>query len=285
MSSGDSPVTFQGFDKKDWLYRETLVDDCKEKIQCLTNALLVEPDDGYVWHYLGDMYADFDQEKANYCWNHASRSYLKRLNQFKDDAKMYAKDSLHLIHMDVHSNDVPQVIASMYFSLGSIYMNLEKYPLAADAYKKSYSIKDNDPDCLYYAAEALYYEDRLDEAEKLVNENIEYTDDYKSYYLLGLVLWKKGSHFAAQNNFWKCIEFASDDADSCYYKHLAYHSLGNSKKTEFYLKKAFELEPTSERGFALVRYYEDTGKHRQSKKYYDIIHKIHQKKKNGDIEK
>ena len=45
MSSGDSPVTFQGFDKKDWLYRETLVDDCKEKIQCLTNALLVEHDD------------------------------------------------------------------------------------------------------------------------------------------------------------------------------------------------------------------------------------------------
>jgi tetratricopeptide (TPR) repeat protein len=275
MSSGDSPVTFQGFDKKDWLYRELLVDDSKEKIQCLTNALLVEPDDGYVWHYLGDMYADIDEEKAHYCWNNASKSYLKRLERFKDDVKKYSKDSMHLIMMDVHSNDIHQVIASIFFSLGSIYMNLERYSLAADAYLKSFAIKDNEPLCLYFAAESLYYIEKFDESEKILKDNIKLTHHYKSYYLLGLVLWKKGKHFEAQNNFWECIYHAYDDADSCYQKHLAYHALGNPRKTEYYLKKAFEIEPTAERGFDLIRYYEENQKHGKCKKYYDLVHKMH----------
>jgi tetratricopeptide (TPR) repeat protein len=272
-------LIFQNLDKKDWLHRDYLSSDRMEGIRCLSNALICDPDDGYIWHELGDRYADFDLEKAEYCWKHAKRSYKKRLERFKVDAVKYSQDKSHLLFMDISSSDVPQIIASMYFSLGSIHMNLDEHFDAVEAYKKSFAIKDNDPDCLYLAGEAYYYEDKLDDAEKMIEENLELTDDYRSYYLLGMILWKKGKFFSAQENFWNCIEWCGHDADSCYYKHLAYHALGNPKKTEAYLKKAFELESSTKRAFDLIKYYEETGRNQKCKKYYDFLHKIHKKVK------
>ena len=276
-------MTIKGLDKKDWLHREYLSDNEKQKIDCLSNAIFIDPDDGYVWHALGDKYADFDSEKAKYCWNHAAKSYLKRLHRFKDDAKKYRKDSSHLLFMDVTSSDVVQLIASMYFSLGSIYMNLEKWSLAVEAYKQSYSIDDDQADCLYFAAEACFNMEQYDRAEKLLRKNIEMTEEYQSYYLLGIVLWKKNEFHEAQRCFWSCIEEAFDDADSNYYKHLAYHALGNSKKTEFYLKKAYECEPNTERIFDLIRFYEDMGESQKCIKYYEIAHKIHKNTQTKEI--
>jgi predicted Zn-dependent protease len=285
MSSGEKPMTFLGLDKKDWLHREILVDSDKEKIQCLSNALMVDPEDGYLWHTLGDKYADFDEQKAKYCWSHAKNSYQKRLEQFKIDAKKYAKDSSHLLHMEVTSTDVLQIISAMYFSLGSIHMNLSEYELAISAYDKSYSIKDNDPDCLYYSAEANFYLDKLHEAEDRLVKNIKSTNDYKSHYLLGLIRWKKNEFNSSLQSFWNCINASGNDADSCYHKHLAYNALGNSKKTEFYLKKAFEKEPSEERAFDLIKFYEETGKTKLCKKYYDLVHKMHKKSQNTVEEK
>ena len=278
-------MTFKGLDKKDWLHREYLSDDDKQKIECLSNAIFNDPNDGYIWHALGDKYADFDSEKADYCWNHAAKSYLKRLDRFKDDAKKYRKDSSHLLFMDVTSSDVVQLIASMYFSLGSIYMNLEKWSLAVDAYKESFSIRDDQADCLYFAAEASFNMEQYDRAEKLLRKNIEMTEEYQSYYLLGIVLWKKNEFHEAQQCFWSCIDEAFDDADSNYYKHLAYHALGNSKKTEFYLKKAYECEPNTERVFDLIRFYEEKGESQKCKKYYEIAHKLHKSGQTKEIRK
>lgn len=279
MSQGESPLTFLGFDKKDWIHKESLVNEDKEKIQCLTNALFADPNDGNIWHELGDKYADFDQEKAQHCWSNASKSYLNRLEKFKDDAKKYSKNSSHLLFMDVYSSDIIQVIASMYFSLGSIYINLEKYSLAVDAYKTSYSLKDNS-DCLYFAASALYDLNQFEKAKKIISKNIELTDKYQSHYLLGIIHVKNNEIFLAQQSFWNCIYNAGKDAQSCHYKYLAYEMLGNYKMAEFYLKKALKIEPKNQqRMLNLIEYYEETGKHNKTQKYYDKLHMLHRQTK------
>ena len=284
VSQGEHPLTFKGLGKKDWLHRAYLSDNEKQKIECLSNALFDDPEDGHVWHTIGDKYADFDSEKADYCWNQAATAYLKRLDKFKDDAKKYRKDSSHLLFMDVTTSDVIQLIASMYFSLGSTYMNLKKWSFAIEAYNQSYSINDN-PDCLYFTAEACLNLKDYDRSEELLRKNIEITWEYRAYYLLGIVLWRKNQFHEAQHCFWSCIDVAFDDADSNYYKHLAYRALGNSKKTEFYLKKAFECEPNTARVFDLISFYEEARDSKKCKKYYAIAHELHKKSQIKEVQK
>ena len=40
-----------------------------------------------VWQELGNRHADFDQEKALYCWSNALKSYLDTLNQTRIEIK------------------------------------------------------------------------------------------------------------------------------------------------------------------------------------------------------
>lgn len=268
-------MTFLGFDKKDWLHKKLLVDEDKEKIQCLTNALFVDPNDGRVWQELGNRYADFDQEKALYCWSNALKSYLGRLEKFKDDAKKYSKDSTHLLFMDVYSSNVISEIASMYFALGSVYTNLEKYSLAVDAYKTSCTL-EFDSDCLYYSASALYELKEYEKAEQLISENIGVTDDYKSHYLLGSIFWMQNEIDSSQKSYWNCIYKADTDAESCHYKSMAYGMLGNYQKKEYYLKKGFQIEPNNpQRALSLIEYYEENGDYNMTQKYYKKLHMLH----------
>ena len=271
-------MTFLGLDKKDWIYRESIVDDPKEKIRCLSNALIVDPTDANIWYELGERYTT-DKDKSQYCWSMAAKCYKNRLEKFKVDAIEFAKDSNHLLFMDVKSSDIIGEIEIMYFSLGSTYLNLDKFNLASEAYLKSYSFRKNDPDCLYFAAKAYYYSENYDKAKELLLQNIDLTSEFQSYYLLGLVHLKQGNIRLGLSNFWKCIENADyHDAESYYYKHLAYNELGNLKKTEYYLKKAFECEPNKSRAFDLVDFYEQTENHSKCKKYYDLLHSFYREK-------
>ena len=141
MCRGGKGLRFQGLDKKDWLHQSSLVSEDSEKIRCLEGALLANPDDAFVWHDLGDLYADINLEKAKYCWNIAIKFYKKRLDQFHTDAKKYLKDSNHLLLMNVESADIPKEISRRFFNLGSTYYNLNEYALAADAYISAYNVE------------------------------------------------------------------------------------------------------------------------------------------------
>lgn len=272
-------------DKKDWLYKYNLVENCSEKIQCLEHALLEDPTDAFVWHELGDIYSDFNDKKAVYCWNYASKSYEKRIEMFKVDAIKYQKNSNHLLFMDVVTEDMQHEISMRLYNLGSCYMNLGKYSLASKYFLKSYSINSDNEDALYFASEALYYVEQMSEALEYLLEYVDLVNDYKAYYLIGMIYWKRNEIMNAQKYFWSCIDFAANDVDSCYHKHLAFGMLGNKKLEESFLKEAVlqNMDDVEMMG-NLIKYYEESDQPKRAYRYYRILH-IKEKKRKESIQK
>ena len=278
-------MTFLEFDKKDWLHKKILVDNDKEKIQCLVYALFLDPNDGYVWHELADRYADLDnQTSARYCWLMSEKSYLERLEKFKEDSKKYKKDSSHLLFMDVNTTEITKVISNLYFNLGSIYDNLEKYSLSGESFQKSFKLNNENSDALYYGARAFRTCKKFDEAIELFLKHIVLTGDYHSHYYLGIIKHEQNDIRNSLGHFWACIESAGNDAESCIFKHLSFWMLGNYKKAKYYLLKAHKLEPEDpQRCLDLIEFLEECGNKENTNKYYNLLHKMHKKKKLEEI--
>ena len=277
-------MTFLGFDKKDWIYRNSIVDTDKERIQCLSNALFVDPDDGFVWHLLGDKYGDSNEDKANYCWSKAAKSYEKRLEKLKEDAIKYHKDSSHLLFMDVESPNIKEFVTTIYYNLGSVYSNLEKNSLAVEAYKQSYKIDKENYDALYFLGVELRTCKKYELAKKAFEKHIEKTGDYHSHYMIGMILSDQNQISQSLRHFWDCIVNAGKDAESCFFTHLSYAMLGNYKGAKHYLVKAQKLEPENpKRCLDLIEFLEEYGKNENTMKYYRILEKIHKKRKSEEI--
>ena len=272
-------------DKKDWLHKYCLVDTCLEKVQCLENAVIEDPNDAFVWHELGDIYADFDHDKAVYCWSHASKSYEKRLEQFKDDVQKFQKNPNHLLFMNVDSADMQHEISLRLYNLGSCFANLEKHSLSSESFLKSYSINSDNIDAVYYASKELYESERMSDAQKHLLEYLEFVNDYRAWYLLGMIHWKRNEINDAQNCFWECIDHADDDIDACYHKHLAFFMLGNRKLAESYLKDAvFQDLDNEDMIESLIKFYEENDMPKRAYRYYRILHQKEKKqKKNLEI--
>jgi len=273
------------FDKKDWLYKSFLVDTCSEKIKCLENAVIEDPHDAFVWHELGDIYSDIDHNKAIHCWSHASESYEKRLEQFKDDAQKFQKNSNHLLFMDVDSTDMRHEISLRLYNLGSCFANLENHFLASNAFLKSYAINSDNVDAMYYASKELYESERMSDAQEYLLKYLEFVNDYRAWYLLGMIYWKRNEISDAQNCFWACIDYAGDDIDSCYHKHLAFFMLGNKKLAESCLKSAVFQDLDNEGMLeSLIKFYEENDMPKRAYRYYRILHQKERKlKKNLEI--
>lgn len=273
-------MTFLGLDKKDWLHKASLVEDDKERIKYLSNALMADPDDGFVWHDLGDKYENCDESKANYCWTMSAKAYSKRLEKFKSDLIQHRKNPTHLLFMDIKSTDVRQEVSMVYHNLGTVYYNMKQYGMSADNYSKAFALDEHNHDAQYFGASALSFCKRYDAAEKLFKEHIEATNDYHSHFMLGRIKTEQNRIAESLHHFWDCIEAADSDADGYYYKYYSYAMLGSYKKAEYYLKKAFALEPKNpEWARYLIELYEETNTHAKAIKYYHILHKLHRESK------
>lgn len=267
-------------DKKDWLYKSFLVDTCSEKIKCLENAIVEDPHDAFVWHELGDVYANIDYNKAMHCWSRASESYEKRLEQFKDDAQKFQKNSNHLLFMDVDTADMKHEISLRLYNLGSCFVNLGKHSLASEVFLKSYSLNSKNIDAIYYASNELYKSERMRDAQEHLLEYLEFVNDYRAWYLLGMIYWKQNKISDAQNCFWKCIDYAGDDIDACYHKHLSFFMLGNRRLAESYLKDAvFQDLGNEDMLESLIQFYEENDMPKRAYRYYRILHQKEKKKK------
>jgi len=267
-------------DKKDWIHKSCLVDTCLERIKCLENAVMEDPNDAFVWHELGDIYADFDHDKAVYCWSHASESYKKRLEQFKDDVQKFQKNSNHLLFMNVDSADMQHEISLRLYNLGSCFANLEKYSLASKAFLKSYSLNSKNVDAIYYASNELYKSERISDAQEHLLEYLEFVNDYRAWYLLGMIYWKQNEINDAQNCFWECIDYAGEDIDASYHKHLAFFMLGNKKLAESCLKDAvFQNLNNEDMIESLIKFYEENDMPKRAYRYYRILHQKQKKQK------
>ena len=267
-------------DKKDWLYKSNLVESCSEKIECLKHAIIEDHDDAIVWHDLGDIYADFDHDKAVYCWNYAVKFYEKRIEQFKYDAREFQKNSNHLLFMNIDTAEVQDEISMRLYNLGSCYTNLEKYSFASESFLKSYSIDSENVDAIYYASRALYDSERMSEALKHLLEYVEIINDYRAYYLIGMIYWGRNEIMDALKNFWRCINTANNNIDSCYHKHLAFNMLGNKDLAGTFLKDAVMQDLDDVDMIEnLIEYYEENDQPKRAYRYYRILHQKEKKRK------
>lgn len=269
------------FDKKDWIYKSFLVETCSEKIKCLENAIVEDPHDAFVWHELGDIYANIDYNKAMHCWSRASESYEKRLEQFKDDAQKFQKNPNHLLFMDIDSADMKYEISLRLYNLGSCLANLDKHSLASKMFLKSFLLDSKMCNAIYYAAKELYESEKFSDAHKYLTTYLELVNDYKAWCLLGMICWKQNKIHDAQNCFWNCIDQSGDDVDGFYHKHLAFSMLGNDKLAESYLKNAvFQDLDNVVMIENLIVFYEENDMPKRAYRYYRILHQRKKKQKN-----
>ena len=271
-------MTSETYGKSDWLEKYQTATNPTIKRECLENALLIDPDDGDVWMTLGDMHNTNSKNKANYCWKMAVKAYSKLLKKIQSDATKYLKSQTFPLAEELKTENVLKRNSSILFSQASAYYNLEMYSLAIEHYLKSYELNPEATLCLHYVAEAYDELEQMDNAIKFMQEYIKTNDRYQSHYCLGGYYWKYNEIELAQESYWNCIEKANDDADSCYYKSLAFYMLGSKTNQEAFLKIAIELDPDKV-GYKLdlAVFYEENNNEKLAKKYYDLIHKSKKK--------
>lgn len=261
-------------EKSDWLDKYQAATNPIIKRECLERALLIDPDDGHVWMTLADIHNENSENKANYCYRMAISAYTESIKKIQVNATKYLKNQTTPLSEELKIENILSRISSMMFSQASAYYNLETYSLAIEGYLKSYELNPENTLCLHNIACAYDELEQMDNAIKFMQQYIKTNDECQSHYSLGAYYWKSNEIQLAQESFWNCIEKSNDDANSCYYKSLAFYMLGSKTNQEAFLKIAVNLEPDNmEYKFDLAVFYEENNDQKSAIKYYDLVHK------------
>lgn len=243
-----------------------------EKIDCYKKIIELDYDDPGAFHSLGNIYSAFDKKKSKMYWEVSVQKYLKKIESFNDSARKYLKRSENSELPKIESKDVLLEIGQCFYSLGEVYYNLERYSRASGAYKEALKMDSTQVDCLYDLAISLFNDERLEESKRYLLELLAKQSSYQAHHTLGLIFAHDGSVHEALVEFWNCIEEAQDDSVSDYYRALAYHSLGNKKLTEKYLKLSIQKDPDDIGTIhSLIQYYEANGEGKKAYEYYEQI--------------
>lgn len=183
--------------------------------------------------------------------NSAHMRYYYGLTLMKDKALTAPNDKIKMQYLDsaiaqfTKAKDIYPAYADAYDQLGLAYFRKGDYDKSLENYNKALSLNPgkaisyNNMGIIYF--QKGDYENALKVYKKAVELNPRYADAYMN---LGSVYGTMGKLELAIENFEKSIEYNPGNAMCNYYLGITYKALNNEEKANYYLNRAYELDPS-----------------------------------------
>lgn len=178
--------------------------------------------------------------------------------------KDYYYYSYKYLNLFIENNKNKKIDSFLYYTLGVIEVNLEKYKEAYNHLIKAYKDYKNDINFLYYYSISLKNNGYSNEAINILLNIINNTSDIEllksCYYLIGKIYYEFNNYSESQKYFYKVLEINPNSSDTLYYLGLIEFNNKNYLASKNFILKSLVYNPNNKNSIELLNNLNKLGK-------------------------